>query len=172
MIMTLGEKIRDARKRLGQSQSDFCKLMEVTRQAVAKWEGDIGIPDLPNLRMLSIMFNMTLDEFLDESGAYAPLHITKKLDEKKYGNRREVLKDFFSKGWEYYALSRFPYLDFLNGDVSYFMVCKEDIKIMVNVVGWTLDIFELPRDLKISKFEFLGIKFRTKKKLNFDIYVK
>ena len=36
--MTLGEKIKDARKQAGLSQEQFAEKMNVSRSAVAKWE--------------------------------------------------------------------------------------------------------------------------------------
>ncbi|MBQ6579255.1 MAG: helix-turn-helix transcriptional regulator, partial [Oscillospiraceae bacterium] len=36
--MTLGEKISDLRKNAGYSQEKLAELMDVSRQAVTKWE--------------------------------------------------------------------------------------------------------------------------------------
>ena len=47
--MTLGEKIKEARKAAGLSQEQFAEKMNVSRSAVAKWETDKGLPDIGNL---------------------------------------------------------------------------------------------------------------------------
>ena len=46
--MTLGEKLKDARKRAGLSQEQLSEKLNVSRSAVAKWETDKGIPDVEN----------------------------------------------------------------------------------------------------------------------------
>lgn len=47
--MTLGEKIREARRRCGFSQEQLAEKLSVSRSAIAKWETDKGLPDVGNL---------------------------------------------------------------------------------------------------------------------------
>lgn len=42
MNMKLAEKIFNERKRLGLSQEQFAEKMEVSRQAVSKWESGVS----------------------------------------------------------------------------------------------------------------------------------
>lgn len=44
--MTLGEKLKEARKQAGLSQEQLSEKLGVSRSAVAKWETDNGIPVL------------------------------------------------------------------------------------------------------------------------------
>lgn len=46
--MTLGEKLKEARKQAGLSQEQLSEKLGVSRSAVAKWETDNGIPDVDN----------------------------------------------------------------------------------------------------------------------------
>lgn len=48
--MTLGEKIKEARKQAGLTQEQVAEKLMVSRQAVTKWETDKGIPDIENLK--------------------------------------------------------------------------------------------------------------------------
>ena len=48
--MTLGEKIREARRKCGLSQEQLADKMSVSRSAIAKWETDKGFPDIENLK--------------------------------------------------------------------------------------------------------------------------
>ena len=50
--MTLGEKIRESRRKCGLSQEQLADKMSVSRSAVAKWETDKGLPDVGNLKLL------------------------------------------------------------------------------------------------------------------------
>lgn len=64
--MTLGEKIREARRKCGLSQEQLADKMAVSRSAVAKWETDKGLPDVGNLRVLARLLNVSVDHLLDE----------------------------------------------------------------------------------------------------------
>lgn len=64
--MTLGEKIRCARKYIGISQGQLAEQMCVSRSAVAKWETDKGLPDVENLKLLSRLLCVSVDTLLDE----------------------------------------------------------------------------------------------------------
>ena len=64
--MTLGEKIRLARKRSGLSQEQLAEKLCVSRSAVAKWETDKGLPDVGNLKILAKLLSVSVDSLLDE----------------------------------------------------------------------------------------------------------
>lgn len=64
--MTLGEKIRYARKRRGLSQEQLSEKLCVSRSAIAKWETDKGMPDVENLKMLSRLLGVGVDSLLDD----------------------------------------------------------------------------------------------------------
>lgn len=48
------------------SQEQLADKLGVPRQAITKWETNIGIPDIENLIAISKLFNMTIDELLFE----------------------------------------------------------------------------------------------------------
>ena len=58
--MTLGQRIQDLRKQKGLSQEALGEALSVSRQAVSKWEGDNGIPELDTLIAMSRLFGITL----------------------------------------------------------------------------------------------------------------
>lgn len=64
--MTLGEKLKKARKQAGLSQEQLSEKLGVSRSAVAKWEADNGIPDVYNLKAISGLLNVTVDYLLDD----------------------------------------------------------------------------------------------------------
>lgn len=53
MKMSVGERIVDLRKERNISQGQLAALMDVTRQAVSKWENDLSSPDTLNLIRLA-----------------------------------------------------------------------------------------------------------------------
>ena len=64
--MTLGEKIKEARKQCGLSQEQLAEKMTVSRSAVAKWEANNGLPDVENLKALAQLLNVSVDYLLDD----------------------------------------------------------------------------------------------------------
>ena len=64
--MTLGEKIKEARKQCGLSQEQLAEKMAVSRSAVAKWEANNGFPDVENLKALAQLLNVSVDYLLDD----------------------------------------------------------------------------------------------------------
>lgn len=64
--MTVGEKIRSARKAKRLTQQDVAEKLDVSRQAVAKWESDLTLPNSANL--------IALGELLEVS--FLPLDMT------------------------------------------------------------------------------------------------
>lgn len=63
--MGLGEKIAKARRKTGLSQEQLADFLQVSRQAVQKWESDMSVPQLDKLITLSRRFNISLDSLLD-----------------------------------------------------------------------------------------------------------
>lgn len=59
--MSIGERIIELRKLAGMSQLDLAKHMEVTRQAVSKWETDQSSPDAANLIRLSEVLDSDIE---------------------------------------------------------------------------------------------------------------
>ena len=55
----IGEKIKQERKNCGLSQEQLAEKLFVSRAAVAKWEGNYGIPDIENLKKLSELFGIS-----------------------------------------------------------------------------------------------------------------
>ncbi len=66
--MQFGEKLRLVRMDRGLTQEQLAELLSVSRQAVSKWESDVGYPETEKLLQLSKELNVSLDYLLlDES---------------------------------------------------------------------------------------------------------
>ena len=64
--MTFAEKLKSLRKENGMSQETLAEKLGVSRQAVTKWETELGLPDIDNMVAISKLFGITLDDFLSE----------------------------------------------------------------------------------------------------------
>lgn len=60
--MTLGNRILKYRKNLGITQEMLAQQLEVTNQAVSKWEADQCCPDIMLLPKLADIFGITIDQ--------------------------------------------------------------------------------------------------------------
>ena len=62
--MTLSEKIVSIRKAHGWSQEDFAEKLNVSRQAISRWENGTALPDAQNVLQISKLFGVTTDYLL------------------------------------------------------------------------------------------------------------
>ena len=64
--MKLPDKIIELRKARGWSQEDFAEKLDVSRQAVSRWENGTALPDAQNVLHMSKLFNVTTDYLLND----------------------------------------------------------------------------------------------------------
>lgn len=190
--MTLGQKLKEIRKRFGLSQEQLAEIINVSRQAITKWENDKGMPDISNLQELSKVFGITVDYLLNNDNGLPALSLIKKIDKEKYKNKLsmydEVLREYYNESYEIFVLSRnkkltIPELlidtfivpeigpvttaDGLSDLSPYYLVKKDNLKLLVNIHNWTLEVIELPSDTNEKKFTYKNNKFINCGKLSF-----
>ncbi|MBE6717347.1 MAG: helix-turn-helix transcriptional regulator [Ruminococcaceae bacterium] len=61
---TLGERLSAARKNKGLTQDDFAKYLDVTPQAISKWENNLSCPDILLLPKISEILGIGIEELL------------------------------------------------------------------------------------------------------------
>lgn len=173
--MTLGEKLKNIRKRFGLSQEELAEIINVSRQAITKWESDIGLPDTDNLVGLSRVFGITVDYLLNKENDLPLLVMRKELDKSKYKNKlssyETILSEYYPEPWKIYILNRRKKLNKLefifdlfvtSGDYSiiegvsdlspYYLVIKDNLKLLVNIKDWVLEVTELSSNTNDRKF--------------------
>lgn len=65
--MKFNEKIVKLRKLKGLTQDEFASAVGVSRQAVYKWESGQSYPEVAKLLEIKLLFNVSIDDLLDES---------------------------------------------------------------------------------------------------------
>lgn len=68
-MMRLSDKIVKLRKTKGWSQEELAEKLNVSRQAVSRWEGATAQPDATNILQLSKLFGVTTDYLLNDEYA-------------------------------------------------------------------------------------------------------
>ena len=64
--MKLQDKIIKHRKSNGWSQEDFAEKLNVSRQAISRWENGTAFPDAQNLLQISKLFGVSADYLLND----------------------------------------------------------------------------------------------------------
>ena len=65
-MMTIYEKLVHLRKSKGWSQEDLAEKLNVSRQAISRWENGTALPDAENLRQLSHLYEVSSDYLLND----------------------------------------------------------------------------------------------------------
>lgn len=63
-MLNLGENLKRLRKERNLSQEQLAEMLNVSRQAISKWESNKTYPDIENLILLRNLFNVTLDDLI------------------------------------------------------------------------------------------------------------
>ncbi|PEM84868.1 transcriptional regulator [Bacillus wiedmannii] len=62
--MNIGRQIQYFRKRDNMSQEKLAEKIHVSRQSISNWENERNYPDIHNLLMMSVLFNISLDDLV------------------------------------------------------------------------------------------------------------
>ena len=187
--MTLGQKLKEIRKKFNLSQEQLAEIMNVSRQAITKWENDNGLPDISNLTELSKVFNLTVDYLLDNDNSLPSLSMKKELNKDKYKMNTkgytQIINDYYAEPWEVYELLRsknhsklswvmsdfivgagpMEALDALDDMSPYYLVKKDGLKLLLHIHDYILEVIELPESTNDKKFIYGNNKFKMFKKI-------
>lgn len=64
MKETFGQRFLKLRKARNLTQEDIAKKLNISAQAVSKWENDVSSPDISLLSDIASIFNISIDELL------------------------------------------------------------------------------------------------------------
>lgn len=179
IAMTLGEKIRLARRMCGLSQEQLAEKMCVSRSAVAKWETDKGLPDIENLKMLSRLLQTSVDTLLDDSETAAIPIVREAYDLAAYGKgcsrvrKDRVIREKFPEARIYTLLGRQDPQEMpvsgvpdrcsgaLGGksDASFYLVEQDGRQLFVKMTDQFMETRLLPQSIHENRFSLDGWQF-------------
>lgn len=122
--MSLGEKIKDYRKKANLSQEQLAENLNVSRQAITKWENDKGIPDISNLIAISDEFGLSLDELIKEDNVV----------------KKKIIADSASKKWHILVI---VYLLAIVFYIAYFAITQRILMIGFLIATFFMLFYEL-----------------------------
>lgn len=70
--MTLGEKLTQARKAAELTQADVAAKLNVSRQAVSRWESGQSKPSTERLLALGVLYGVSIDQLLNTGNVEVP----------------------------------------------------------------------------------------------------
>ena len=94
--MKFEEKLMALRKKAGMSQEELADRLDVSRQAISRWELGSTLPDAPNLLKLSDLFGVSIDYLLrddyEEASDLSPAkEARREMSEKEQKQRKFYL---------------------------------------------------------------------------------
>lgn len=75
MKQTIGQRIAFCRKKVNLTQEELAEQLNVTSQAVSKWENDLSYPDLESTGRLASVLNTTVDCLLNGEESLPPVRL-------------------------------------------------------------------------------------------------
>lgn len=72
--MTFGEKLQSLRQKAGMSQDALAEKLNVSRQAVSRWERDETMPETEKVVLIADLFGVTTDYLLRQTEKKAAPH--------------------------------------------------------------------------------------------------
>lgn len=120
--MIFSEKLQLLRKNKGLTQEEMAKRLDVSRQAVAKWESGLVFPDISNLIQISNLLNVTIDFLVRDQKCMLNISSDTKTDlDKLIAFRLEANKNTYAASMNETTSTRFDSHDFqyTNGPFTY-----------------------------------------------------
>lgn len=154
--MLFNDKLKDLRKEYNLTQEELAEKLDVSRQAITKWESGEGTPDVENLKQLAILFNTTLDDLIMEDKKV-------EIPEKKYKYKEEIEIDH-SKHFDLKIIKI--------GEIS--ILPNEDEKIGVEILS---DVTKPEESLKIKydeRYDRIDVLVKNKQSamnVNLNLYL-
>lgn len=180
--MKFNEKLREYRKIFGISQEKLAEKLNVSRQVITKWENDIGLPEISNLKCIAKLFGVSVDYLLDDERniEYPILKEEITLEKNNYSNRYDYVVSYLKKEYadqgSIYALTELgkenskltEIIDFLTLGISnlsyitewisspaiWFVVEMEKQNLIVKATKDVIEIRELSSVVDTNKFTF------------------
>jgi transcriptional regulator with XRE-family HTH domain len=159
MNITIGNKIKQLRRRKGITQEQLAESLGISFQAISKWENNIALPDITLVPTLANFFEVSIDELFDYN--LKELHAKVKnicdeayrFREKEPAKSRAILED---------GLKKYPDNEVLLNNLLYVMngtkEPEETIKLASRLIAETND-----DSVKYDALRFLAYAYSAKR---------
>ncbi len=129
--MSFSKRLKSLRLQSGYSQEQLAEMLNVSRQAITKWETAAGLPDIENIIAIANLFDVSIDELL-----------ARKFDPAQQ-------PDFLYESVTEYDIAERKHYDIKLGAAKFLgLSCYDGEKIQVRFASNTLS--EVVRDFKVK----------------------
>ena len=156
--MNIGSKIRELRKKKGLTQEQLASSINISFQAISKWENNIALPDITMMPILATFFGISMDELFDFNLKEAEEDIEKIVDEAykyretDYKKGRQILEE---------GLKKYPNNDILLNNLLYVLNCREKPDETIKVASYLTEHTK-EMDIKYDALRFLSYALKEK----------
>lgn len=142
--MKLSEKLKSYRKSFDLTQEELAEKLNVSRQVITKWESELGMPEVSNLKALAELFNVSVDFLLDDEQEieYPIFKVKYELEKNNYSNRYDYAVNYLKERYsndDIYVLTQVENGErsFLTKVFSFITICVSDVS---SIIEWFKDL--------------------------------
>lgn len=160
--MNLGNKIKELRKSRGLTQEQLAEKINISFQAISKWENDLALPDITMMPVLASFFGVSMDEIFDFNLKEIEKEVEKITDEAykyretDYKKGREIIEE---------GLRKYPNNEILLNNLLYVINCRKEPDLTIKIAS---DLIERTKDneIKYDALRFLSYAYKEKGELD------
>ncbi len=155
--MDIGAKIKELRKKRGITQERLAEYLNISPQAVSKWESGLGYPDIALLPTIASYFEVSIDSLFDFERRYSAA--VEKICDEAYKHRKSepILGNSIIKE----GLEKYPNNDILLANLLYTMDYEKNpdevIAVANKIIKETAD-----DEIKYDALRFLAYAYNAK----------
>ena len=146
--MKFNERLLNLRKKNGWSQEELGYKIGVSRQSISKWESGQTTPELEKLKNLAKIFEISVDELINEENILNETNITIEEENQKNSSKKK------SKLFNYIKV--ISSLLFFSIIIIYIIIVYKRVVIIRNVEKILVDSLGKYNYMEIHKYEYEG----------------
>ncbi|MFZ1605088.1 MAG: helix-turn-helix transcriptional regulator [Enterococcus aquimarinus] len=140
--MGIGDRIKNERKKRNISQQQLADYLNISRQAVSRWENNISLPDLNTLVLIAKYFDLKLEYFTEDIILERTEESKEELIEELKGEPEKELEKTEEKSVREKTIEKAtPYILVLTAIVTMILLLPSKVKVPVLFFGLLFIIF-------------------------------
>ena len=140
--MGIGDRIKNERKKRNISQQQLADYLNISRQAVSRWENNISLPDLNTLVLIAKYFDLKLEYFTEDIILERTEESKEELIEELKGEPEKQLEKTEEKSVQEKTIEKAtPYILVLTAIVTMILLLPSKVKVPVLFFGLLFIIF-------------------------------
>ena len=150
IIMNLSDNLKKIRKEYNLSQEDLAEKLGVSRQSVSKWESNLAYPEMDKVIQLCKMFNLNIDELLNQNIKDIKDKETRK---SKFNKQVDSFLDFITKVVNLFSSMKFKdILKCLFEQIFLILICIFTFYIFATIVNYIFNTIANIIPFRIREF--------------------